>query len=133
MIEFRDTKEFTAEELERLFLSVNWASGRYPERLVRAMRASAHVISAWDGDRLIGLVRALDDGETAAFLHYLAVDPAWQGQHIGEGLMRRMLSRLEGRLYIKAIPSDPASVPFFEKFGFRQHENYTAMQIERFD
>lgn len=40
------------------------------------MRNSTHVISAWDGDRLIGLVRSLDDGATIAFLHYVLVDPS---------------------------------------------------------
>ena len=60
-IEYRQTRDFTEEDLRRLFLSVGWESGRYPKRLVTAMRNSTHVISAWDGDRLIGLVRALDD------------------------------------------------------------------------
>ena len=50
------------------------------------MQNSSHVISAWDGDKLVGLVRALDDGETIAFLHYLLVDPAYHGLHIGHTL-----------------------------------------------
>jgi hypothetical protein len=82
MIEYKQTKEFTAAQLQRLFLSVNWESGRYPEKLVRAMHNSTRVISAWDGEKLVGLVRALDDGETVAFLHYLLVDPEYQGYHI---------------------------------------------------
>lgn len=52
-IEYKDTKEFSASELQRLFLSVNWESGNYPEKLVKAMRNSTHVISAWDQDRLV--------------------------------------------------------------------------------
>lgn len=66
---------------------MGWDSGRYPEQLKRGMEHSSQVISAWDGDKLIGLVRGLDDGETVAFLHYLLVDPAYQGQHIGQELM----------------------------------------------
>lgn len=75
-IEYRQTRDFTEEDLRRLFLSVGWESGRYLKRLVTAMRNSTHVISVWDGDRLIGLVRALDDGATIAFLHYVLVDPS---------------------------------------------------------
>ena len=56
------------------------------------MHNSTRVISAWDGDKLVGLVRALDDGETVAFLHYLLVDPAYQGQYIGDELMKRIMS-----------------------------------------
>ena len=66
-IVYRETKEFAADEIERLFLSVNWESGRYPDRIVRGLRNSSAVISAWDGDKLVGLVRGLDDGETVAF------------------------------------------------------------------
>ena len=35
---YKDTHEFTSEELERLFLSFEWSSGHYPDRLVVAMR-----------------------------------------------------------------------------------------------
>ena len=37
-IRYKDTKSFKAEDLERLFLSINWESGKYPEKLARAMK-----------------------------------------------------------------------------------------------
>ena len=131
-IEYRETKDFTEAELQRLFLSVSWESGRYPEKLVRAMRNSTHVISAWDGTRLVGLVRALDDGATVAFLHYLLVDPAYQGQHIGDELMRRIMSHFTDLLYVKIMPSDPKTIPFYARYGFRQYDNYSAMVWKNF-
>lgn len=114
-----------------MFLSVGWESGKYPDKLARAMRRSSHVISAWENSRLIGLLRSLDDGETVAFLHYLLVHPAYQGRHIGTGLMERMLHRYTDMLHIKIMPSDPKTIPFYQKFGFQQYENYTAMEIMR--
>ena len=96
------------------------------------MRNSTHVVSAWDQDRLVGLVRALDDGATVAFLHYLLVDPAYQGKHIGEELMKRILSHFGDHLYIKIIPSDSKTIPFYERFGFRTYDNYSAMVIKHF-
>ena len=131
-IEYRQTKEFTAAELQRLILSVRWESGNYPEKLVRAMRNSTRVISAWDGEKLVGLVRALDDGETVAVLHYLLVDPEYQGQHIGDGLMKRIMSCFDDLLYVKIMPSDPKTIPFYERYGFRQYDNYSAMVRKRF-
>lgn len=130
-IRYSETKTFTVQQLETLFLSVKWESGRHPEKLMRGMQNSSHVISAWDGAQLVGLVRSLDDGETVAFLHYLLVNPAYQGQHIGTELMERILEKLRGFLYIKIMPSDPKTIPFYEKFGFRQYSNYTAMEIMR--
>ena len=56
-IEYKEKKDFTREQIEELFLSVNWLSGKYPERVVKALRDSSKVISAWDGERLIGLIQ----------------------------------------------------------------------------
>ncbi len=131
MIIYSETKNFEIDEIRSLFLSVNWESGKYPEKIREGLKNSSHVISAWDGDRLVGLVRGLDDGATAAFLHYLLVDPAYQGQHIGEELMKRILSFYEDLLYVKIIPSDPKTIPFYERFGFREYDNYSAMVIKR--
>ena len=131
-ITYRTTKEFTPELLQRLFQSVRWESGNYPDKLARAMANSTAVVSAWDGDRLVGLVRALSDGETVAFLHYLLVDPAYQGQHIGDGLMRRILAPMADLLYVKIMPSDPATIPFYARYGFRQYDHYSAMVRKQF-
>lgn len=132
-IEYRQTKDFTARDLQKLFLSVSWESGQYPEKLVRAMKNSTHVISAWDGDRLVGLVRALDDGETVAFLHYLLVDPEYQGLHIGDELMKRIMENFSRLLYVKIMPSDPKTIPFYERYGFRQYDHYSAMVRKNFE
>ncbi len=129
-ITYKETKEFRPEELERLFLSIPWASGQYPDKLVQAMRNSSHVISAWDGNILVGLVRSLDDGVTAAFIHYLLVDPEYQGQHIGEQLMRRLLSYYDDFFYVKVMPSDPNTIGFYKRFGFQEYDNYSALVIK---
>ena len=130
-VRYRETKDFTAAELERLFLSVGWESGRYPEQLRRGMKNSGVVISAWDLEKLIGLVRGLDDGETVAFLHYLLVDPAYQGRHIGQELMERILEKYRHMLHVKIMPSDPKTIPFYERFGFVAGGNYTAMELNQ--
>ena len=96
------------------------------------MHNSTRVISAWDGDKLVRLVRALDDGETVAFLHYLLVDPAYQGQYIGDELMKRIMSFYQNLLYMKVMPSDPKTIPFYERYGFQQYDNYSAMVRKHF-
>lgn len=56
-IEYRETKDFTPEELQRLVLSVNWESGKFPDKLVRAMKNSTQVVSAWGGGKLLLSIR----------------------------------------------------------------------------
>lgn len=131
MIEYKTIKTFQKEQIEELFLSVNWESGKYPEKIVKGLEKSSIVISAWDGEKLIGLVRGLDDGETVGFIHYLLVNPAYQGQHIGNGLMDRIMEAYKDLLYVKIMPSDSKTIGFYKKFGFEIYENYSAMEVKR--
>ena len=62
VLSYTDTKEFSPAALEELFLSVQWESGRHPERLAEALLHYGTVFSAWDGGRLAGLIAAMDDG-----------------------------------------------------------------------
>lgn len=131
MIVYRETKTFQEEQIKELFLSVNWDSGKYPDRIVRGLKSSSVVISAWDCEKLVGLIRGLDDGETVGFIHYLLVNPKYQGQHIGDELMNRLLDKYKNLLYIKIMPSNPDTIGFYKKFGFEIFDNYLAMEIKR--
>ena len=130
-IKYKEEKEFTEQQLKALFLSVHWESAKYADKLVKAMKNSSVVISAWYDDRLIGLIRSLDDGITTAFVHYLLVDPEFQKYHIGGTLMQKLLAHYDDYLYIKIMPSDPTVKPFYEKYGFVEYDNYSAMEIKR--
>ncbi len=132
-ITYKELKEFTKEQLSELFLSVGWKSGKYPTRLEAAMRNSSVVISAWDSSELVGLIRSLDDGATTAFIHYLLVKPAYQKYHIGGTLLTKMLEHYRDYLYIKIMPSDKKTIPFYRKYGFAIYDNYCAMEIDRMD
>ena len=58
MITYAETKDFTVEEIQRLFCSVHWESGNYPEQVVKGLKHSSAVISAWDGKKRSGLSEA---------------------------------------------------------------------------
>ena len=89
-IAYKDIHEFRKEDLEDLFLSVDWSSGHFSDKLVVAMRNFQTVYSAWDGDKLIGMVCALDDGMMTAYLHYMLVRPEYHHQGIGHKLLDLM-------------------------------------------
>ena len=86
-IKYKDIKRFTREEIEALFLSVEWSSGHFPDKLVVAMENFRTVYSAWDGDRLVGLICAMDDGIMNAYVHYLLVHPDYHKMKIGRTLV----------------------------------------------
>ena len=82
-IRYKDIRDFTPQELQDLFLSVGWSSGNYPDKLAIAMKNSDTVFSAWDNQKLVGLVNVLDNGIMTTHRHYLLISPEYQ--HIGIG------------------------------------------------
>ena len=71
---------------------MNWVSGEYPKRLYKALMHSSTVISAWKDGKLCGLVRVLDDSEMLAYVHYVLVNPKYQGLGIA-GILLNWLKR----------------------------------------
>ena len=76
---YTEERNFTPQQVAALFLSVRWVVGKYPDRLYKALMNSSRVISAWDGDRLIGLIRVMDDSELVCFINYVLVHPDYHG------------------------------------------------------
>jgi len=128
MITYSDTKEFSPGALEELFLSVNWSSGHYPDKLVVAMRNSATVLSAWDGEKLVGLINALDDGAMTAYIHYLLIHPGYHGQGVGKKLIEMIKDKYSDYLRIVVISYD-SEIGFYEKCGFTKSDDASPMCI----
>jgi ribosomal protein S18 acetylase RimI-like enzyme len=127
-IEYRFTKDFTAESLESLFLSVGWSSGHYPQKLVLAMRNSATVISAWSDGHLVGLINAMDDGVMTAYIHFLLIKPDFQDKGIGHELVKRMTEHYSEFLRLVLIAYEK-ELGFYERQGFRVGEDKVPMFI----
>ncbi|MBR6102168.1 MAG: GNAT family N-acetyltransferase [Ruminococcus sp.] len=128
MIEYKDTHEFTPQQVERLFLSVEWSSGHFPERLAAAMKNYETVFSAWDGDKVVGMICAMDDGTMNAYIHYVLVDPDYQHQSIGKTLIEMTKEKYKDFLRIVLIAYNK-QVPFYEKCGFEKEDKSSPMFI----
>ena len=133
MFEYTEEKRFTKEQVQELFESVGWISARYPQRLYKALMHSSTVLTVWDGERLVGLARVLDDSEMLAQIHYVLVHPDYQGQGIAGKMIEYIKEKYKKFLYIEGMPEDKKNVPFYEKHGFHVMENGAAIQICNYD
>ena len=130
------TQVLTSKQLEDLFLSVEWSSGHYPDKLAIAMQNYETVFTAWDGDpstssgqvKLVGLISAMDDGIMTAYIHYLLVRPEYQGKGIGEQLLERTKEKYKDYLRIVLVAYDK-ECGFYEHCGFKKGEDETPMFI----
>jgi ribosomal protein S18 acetylase RimI-like enzyme len=127
-IQYKTTKDFSEKELRELFLSADWSSGNYPEKLVIAMRNSSSVFTAWDRDKLVGLVNVLDDGIMTAYVHYLLIMPEYQHIGIGKKLIKMVSDNYKDYLRIVLIAYEK-EIGFYERCGFEVGEEKTPMFI----
>jgi len=98
---------------------------RDPAKLKRAFQSSYAVVYVFDSDRLIGLGRALCDGEYHAAVYDVVLLPDYQGRGIGTEIMRRLCDQLPVENII--LFAVPGCERFYEKLGFRKM--LTAMAV----
>lgn len=128
-ITYTEEKIFTMEQVRDLFLSVGWLSGEYPTRLYKAMMHSSMVLTAWDGEKLVGLVRVLDDSEMLAYIHCVLVHPDYHGKGIAGTMIEMTKEKYKDYLYIECMPDERKNAPFYQKHGFELMEDGVAMKL----
>lgn len=132
-IQYTEEKKFTQDEVQKLFLSVGWISGQYPTRLYKALMHSSTVVTAWDGNRLVGLVRVIDDSELVAYMHYVLVDPAYQGHGIASTMITMIKEKYQHYLYLEIMPEERKNAAFYQRHGFQIMPDGVAMQLCNFE
>ncbi len=100
----------------------------------KVFRNSDEMIFVKDGDRIIGVGRALSDGIAQAAIYNIAVDPDYQRQQVGHTIISLLLDRLRGLNII--LYTHPKTLRLYEKYGFRRNKtafaNFQAVDQEGF-
>ena len=91
---------------------------KYPERLYKALMNSSTVLTVWDEKKLIGLTRVLDDSEMLAQIHYVLVDPDYQGMGIAGKMIEYVKEKYKDFMYIDGMPEGKKNVPFIKNMDF---------------
>ncbi len=125
---YKNTHNFSKRQLKELFLSVEWSSGEYPDKLVIAMKNFNCIYSAWDGDELVGLISAMDDGIMNAYINYLLVKPEYQLRGIGKNLVEKVKQHYKDYQRIAVITMIRES-RFYEYCGFEKREDKVPLFI----
>ncbi|WP_319543103.1 GNAT family N-acetyltransferase [uncultured Pseudodesulfovibrio sp.] len=117
MYTYKNEKNLKMTDLQDLFLALDWDSGNHPEKLTMAIHSSTSVFTAWDGDRLVGLVNVLSDGYMAAYIHYMLVRPECQGHGVGKRLLD-MVDETYADVMHKVLVAYSHAVGFYERCGY---------------
>ncbi|QVI33898.1 GNAT family N-acetyltransferase [Lacticaseibacillus chiayiensis] len=121
-----DNRELDTEAVLALYQAVGWVMyTRDPAKLKRALAQSLMILGAFDGDRLVGLIRAVGDGETILFIQDLLVLPSYQRQGIGRQLVNTLVNHFpEVRQRVLLTDDQPDTRAFYEKIGFVSSDQF---------
>ncbi|MCL4872107.1 MAG: GNAT family N-acetyltransferase [Anaerolineae bacterium] len=115
------------EQLLALYNSVGWTAytnEQAQDRLVLAIQNSTYVVTAWDGDRLVGLARAMSDDVAIFYLKDILIHPEYQRQGIATRLLRHCLERFEHvRNKVLLTDDEERQLRFYEKMGYTNTRN----------
>ncbi|WP_432791476.1 GNAT family N-acetyltransferase [Brevibacterium sp. K11IcPPYGO002] len=109
-------------ELLKLYDSVGWSAYTSdPERLVRSVLNSAHVVCARRAGMLVGMARVVSDFGTLVYLQDVLVDPGKQRRGIGGELVVRALEPFaDVRQTVLLADADPGLTVFYTSLGFSE-------------
>ncbi|HWG58233.1 MAG TPA: GNAT family N-acetyltransferase [Candidatus Acidoferrales bacterium] len=123
MIAYRTGNDLNIAEVIDLYRASTLGERRpvgEPERMAAMIRNANIVVTAWDGDLLVGISRALSDFSYITYLADLAVRQSHQRCGIGKELIRRTRQEA-GATAGLVLLSAPAAVDYYPHIGFTQH------------
>ena len=108
-------------KLVALYDAVGWKKYTEDESaLTRAIVNSLAVVTAWaDEEHLVGLARAVGDGETVVYIQDVLVHPDYQKNGIGRALVEQLMAMYPAvRQKLLLADDTPQLNSFYEKLGF---------------
>lgn len=122
-IEYRDNAKITVETAIDLYRRSTLGERRPLDRpdIFEGMLKNANlIITAWHGERLVGISRTLTDFSYVAYLADLAVDADYQRRGIGKRLIHETQRRLRPECMVVLLAA-PKANEYYPKIGFEHN------------
>ncbi|EKF9401037.1 GNAT family N-acetyltransferase [Vibrio cholerae] len=124
-VEYFVNRPITPEQFVEL-LNQTTLGARRPtanHECISGMLAHADLlVSAWFGERLVGIARSVTDFHYCCYLSDLAVSEQIQSKGIGKELIRQTFVRLKKGCKLILL-SAPQATEYYPKIGFKQHNS----------
>ena len=88
------------------------------------------IVTAWDGDKLVGIARSITDFHYACYLSDLAVDKEYQHYGIGKQLQMLTQDQLGANCKLILIAA-PAANSYYEHLGFSNNERCWVLERDQ--
>ena len=78
-------------------------------------------LAAYEGEKFLGIIRAVGDGHTIVFVQDILVYPEHQRKGVGSALLQAILGRYSHVRQIElATDNTPKTIAFYKSMGFRE-------------
>ena len=121
-MEIREYTGYNEQEIIGLYSAVGWSAYTDdPEALRKGYENSLLVLGAYEGEKLMGIIRVVGDGATIVFVQDILVFPEYRRKGIGTALLKEIMNRYGHVRQIELVTdSTPETIAFYESVGFRK-------------
>ena len=126
MISVRKQDVVKLEDVLHLYQAVGWTNYTHqPEMLEQALSHSLAMYLAFDGEKIVGLIRLIGDGFSSVLVQDLIVLPIYQRQGIGSALMKEALEDYKDAYQVQLVTEQTEkNVGFYRSLGFEALSTY---------
>ena len=129
MISVRKQDVVKLEDVLHLYQAVGWTNyTNQPQMLEQALPHSLVVYLAFDGEKIVGLIRLVGDGFSSVFVQDLIVLPSYQCQGIGSALMKEALEDYKDVYQVQLVTEQTEkTLGFYRSMGFEILSTYNCI------
>lgn len=120
--------EIERDEVLAIYGANGWSAAGKPTRLMSALRNSHSLVTARDGNRLVGIGNAISDGHLVVYFPHMLVHPDYHGQGVGRKMMAAMRESYTG-FHQQMLIAERDAVAFYEQMGFERAGDTVPMWI----
>ncbi|KJQ75833.1 acetyltransferase (GNAT) family protein [Streptococcus mitis] len=126
MITIRKQEIVKLKDVLHLYRAVGWTNyTNQPQMLEQALSHSLAIYLAFDGEKIVGLIRLVGDGFSSVFVQDMIVLPSYQRQGIGSSLMKQALENFKEAYQVQlATEQTEKNVGFYRSMGFETLSTY---------
>ena len=129
MIEYKTgTDVINWESLVQLYFETDGVIGLAREgnlaKIKEAFLNTYKVVTAWDGEKIVGAGRLISDGVCYGWIHDMSVLPDLQKKGIGRGIVKELMNGNKDLLF--GLTSSFEAEEFYYKLGFKKHKTALA-------
>ncbi|EHK2335271.1 GNAT family N-acetyltransferase [Clostridium perfringens] len=131
---FKEDIILNVEDILYLYNDVGWSSyTKDIDSLIKSIKNSLKVISVWDKDLLVGLIRVVGDGHSIIYIQDILILQKYQNRGIGKRLIEIILDKYKNvRQKVLLTDKEEKNILFYKKVGFSMAEEFGCVSFVKF-